>query len=76
MSKKLMVGASIFGASMLLVLVLLFASGGASKSRQFEVLGDLISGRHGGPSQVLLFAALLGIVVGAATCFSAVGRKP
>jgi hypothetical protein len=59
----------------LLVLGLLFASGGASKSRQFAVLGDLLSGRQGGLSQGLLIAALLGIVIGAVITFTAVGRR-
>jgi hypothetical protein len=74
MPKMLMVGAGIFGASVLLVMILLFTSGGASKSRQFEVLGELMSGRHGALSRLLLIAALGGLVVGALTCFSAVGK--
>jgi hypothetical protein len=49
------------------------ANGGANKSRQFEVLGDLLSGRHGALLRGLLVAALGGLVVGALIAFSAVG---
>jgi hypothetical protein len=74
-SKMLMTGVVIFGASVLLVLVLLATHGGANKSRQFEVLGDLLSGRHGSVMRALLVVAMGGLAVGAMISFSAVGRS-
>ena len=73
-NKMLLIGGAIFGASVLLVLVLLVTSGGGNKSRQFAVLGELLSGSHGAASRGLLIAAFVGIAIGALTCFGAVGK--
>lgn len=73
MPKMLLIGASIFGAGVFLVLILLVANGGANKMRQFAVLGDLLAGRHGGLNRVLLIGALFAIGIGALTSFGAVG---
>jgi hypothetical protein len=55
-------------------MIALFSSGGASKSRQFEVLGELLAGKHGAVRRLMLLLALGAIGVGALTCFTAVGR--
>lgn len=73
-NKMLLVGATVFGIGVLLMLSLLFSSGGAAKSRQIGVLGELFSGRLGGTLQALSFAALGAIAVGALICFGAAGR--
>jgi len=73
-NKMLMVGATIFGISVLLMLILLFSQGGAAKSRQIGVLGDLLSGRLGGGLQAAAIVALVGSGLGALICFGAVGR--
>lgn len=74
-NKLFLIGGAIFGASVLLVLVLLVTNGGANKSRQFEVIGDLLAGRQGPLVRGLLFAAFAGIAIGAITLFTAVGRN-
>lgn len=71
-SPMLLIGVAIFGASVFTVLALLVAHGGANKMRQFAVLGELLSGRHGARMRGLLIAALAGLVVGALTSFAAV----
>lgn len=68
----LLIGVGIFGAGVFLVLALLVTHGGANKMRQFAVLGDLLSGRHGARMRRLLILAFAGLVVGALTSFAAV----
>lgn len=73
--KMILIGGAIFGASVLLVLILLMANGGANKSAQFTVLGELVSGVHGAAMRVLIFAAVAGVLIGAVTAFSGVSRN-
>jgi hypothetical protein len=74
-STLLIIGAALFFAGGLIFLVLLFASGGAARSRQFEVLGQLWSGRHGPRRRRLLRLAFGLIGSGAVTCFAAVAAR-
>lgn len=68
----LTIGTTLFFGGGLIFLALLFSSGGAARSRQFEVLGHLWSGRMGSRrrGQLLLSLGLIG--TGVITCFSGV----
>jgi len=69
---SMLVGVALFFAGSFGVMALLFASGGAQKSRQFEVLGQLWSGKLGSTRRVLVRASLLLIGAGAMGCFAGV----
>lgn len=56
---------------MVVILGLLFSSGGAAKSRQLDVLSQIISGRHGAGKRTWVLVAMLLIVFG--TCGAFVG---
>ena len=74
-SKLLMTGTLIFGAGVLLVLVLLVTHGGANKAKQFEVLAQLLAGQHGAWARGLLIAGFSSFALGAMVAFSAVSRS-
>ncbi len=57
---------------MLVVLGLLFSSGGVAKSRQLDVLSQLISGRHGAGKRVWLLVAMMMVVFGTCGAFAGV----
>jgi hypothetical protein len=66
------VGAALFFGGGAIFIGLLFASGGAQRSRQFAVLGQLWSGALGARRRRLLWLALGLIGTGAAACFAGV----
>jgi|GEM_PF-5530891 len=68
------VGVGLFFVGTLSVFALMFANGGAQKSRQFAVLGQLWSGNFGTLQSRLIRLSLLLVGVGAMTCFAGVGR--
>ncbi len=53
----------------IVVLALLFSSGGAAKSRQLDVLGQIISGKHGAGKRVWLTVSMVLIVFGSCGAF-------
>ncbi len=65
-------GILIFFVGCAIFMILLFSSGGASKSRQFEVLRALWSGGHGPRKRAVLLLSLGLVGMGAITCFSGV----
>ena len=66
-------GAVLFLAGAMTFLVLLFSSGGAQRSRQFAVLGQLRSGALGTARRRLLMVSIGLIGTGAVACFAGVG---
>ncbi len=56
----------------LVVLVLLFSSGGAAKSRQLGVLSQILSGQHGSGKKVGLLVAVALILFGTCGAFAGV----
>jgi hypothetical protein len=66
------VGVGLFFVGVLGVMALLFASGAAQKSRQFEVLGQLWSGKLGVGRRRLVRTAFLLAGSGAVLCFAGV----
>lgn len=71
-SKLLLVSALTFGTGVMLVLSLLLSSGGSDKAKQFAVLGELASGRHGLVKRNLLLAGVLAIAMGSCSSFISV----
>ena len=65
-------GVILFLAGGMLFLGLLFASGGAQRSRQFAVIGRMWSGDLGASRRRLLLVSLVLIGSGAIACFSGV----
>ena len=53
----------------------LFASGGAAKSRQFQVIGEVLRGRHGAGRRLAMLAGLALVAVGMLTTFAGVARN-
>ncbi len=66
------IGAAFFLVGGLIFLTLLFASGGANRSRQLVVLGQLMSGSQGRVKQISICMALLLVGTGATFCFAGV----
>ena len=50
----------------------LFGSGGASKSRQFQVIGEVLGGRHGPGRRRAMLVGLVMTVLGTCTTFAGV----
>jgi len=67
-------GVCMFFTGVLSVLLLLSANGGWDKSRQFAVLGQLLSGKLGALRRTLSRTALLLTFMGAVLCFAGVGQ--
>ena len=65
-------GIALFFAGSLAFLVLLFGSGGAQRSRQFVVLGQIWAGEQGSFRRRWLIVALGLVALGALTCFAGV----
>ena len=57
---------------MLAVIVVLFSSGGVAKARQLDVLGQVLSGRHGVGKRIGLVVAMMMIVFWACGAFAGV----
>ena len=53
----------------------LFSSGGAAKSRQFQVISEVLGGRHGAGRRLAMLAGLALVAVGALTTFAGVAQK-
>lgn len=68
------VGVGLFFAGVAGVMALLFSNGGAQKSRQFEVFGQLWSGKLGPQPRRFLRLAMVLVGSGALLCFAGVGR--
>lgn len=73
MPMSMIAGAVLFLAGVLTFLVLLVASGGALRSRQFAVLGQIRSGAMGAGRRRLLLLSFALIGAGAIGCFAGVG---
>lgn len=71
-SKLLLISALTFGIGVMLVLSLLFSSGGGDKAKQFAVLGELASGRHGIIKRNLLIVGVVAIAIGSCSSFISV----
>lgn len=50
----------------------LFGSGGVSKSRQFQVIGEVMGGRHGPGRRRAMLVGLVMLVLGTCTSFAGV----
>lgn len=75
MPMLLIIGVSLFFLGVGGLMALLFAHGGAAKSRQLGVLAQLWSGQAGGSARKLVRGALLLTIAGALTCFAAVTQS-
>jgi hypothetical protein len=53
----------------------LFSSGGAAKSRQFQVIGEVLGGRHGGGRRLAMLLGLALCAAGTLTTFAGVAQK-
>lgn len=53
----------------------LFGSGGASKSKQFEVIGDVMGGKHGAGRRLAMIVGLVMTVLGTCTTFAGVSAR-
>ena len=61
----LLVGVASLFAGVALFMGLVFANGGLSKSTQFRVLHELVSGKHGRGARLGIFGAVLLVLTGA-----------
>lgn len=67
-----LLGIALFFPSGLTFMVVLFANGGAPKSKQLSVLSDLVRGRRGRRRQRTTLGAMLGMALGTLLLFSGV----
>lgn len=72
MSPILVVGLALFFLGGLTFMGVLFGSGGATKSRQLTVLGQLLRGERGGGRRVITWIALGCLGLGMCTSFAGV----
>lgn len=72
MSPLMIVGVALFFGGAAFFMALLFGNGGASRSRQFAVIGHLLSGGLGPRKRALTILALLLLGVGMCTTFAGV----
>ncbi len=72
MSTLMIIGAMLFFGGALLLMVLLFVSGGWQRSRQFAVFGELCSGARGAARRVLTLGSMGLIGLAALACFAGV----
>jgi hypothetical protein len=75
MHPAMLVGAALFFIGGGLFMAVLFSSGGAQKSKQFQVLGDVFAGRAGPRKRGLGCLALVLVVVGSCSLFGGVAAK-
>ena len=75
MNTLLLAGFVFFFAGVALFMGLLFANGGVSKSKQFKVLRELVTGMHGRGARLGIVAALLLALTGLCLCFGGVAKS-
>jgi len=68
-------GVAIFFASGLLFMGLVFAKGGANRSKQLGVMLALVRGEHGPLNRQLAIGSFAGIILGALCCFAGVAAQ-
>lgn len=71
----LLIGAPLAMVGGVTFLVVLFSHGGAPKSQQFRVIGELMSGRRGQQSRVATLVALAAIGLGSCLSFAGIAAS-
>lgn len=69
------VGVALFFVGFLLFAGVLFSHGGVARSRQFRVMGELFSGKHGNGARLLFASSFLVLVAGACLLFAGVAAS-
>lgn len=75
MHPTMVVGLALAAIGFTLYAGALFASGGAAKSRQFQVIGEVLRGRHGAGRRLTMLSGLALVAVGTLTLFAGVAQS-
>ena len=68
-------GTLLFFAGTITIMGVMFAHGGVQKSKQFEVVGKVASGRAGRGARIAFFVGLASAIVGACSLFAGVAAN-
>ena|SRR5688572_30787182 len=68
------VGIGFFFLGMITIMAVTFANGGAQKSQQFRVIGEIASGKLGRGARIALFVGFASALVGMCTTFAGVAQ--
>lgn len=69
------VGIWFFFLGVITIMTVMFANGGAQKSKQFRVIGEIASGKLGRGARIALFVGFASALVGMCTTFAGVAQS-